>query len=548
MIPTATLLVGFSGEIIWPLGKISLFVKIGDEEHSTSTWMNFMVVRSPSPFNGIIGRPRVRRIQAVPSTTHGMLKFPITEGTITLRSSRIILLECIMVSEPGTPQPVIDQVKEEKIQHRLNIREGCLLVRQKKIWQAPERSKAICEEVEKLVEAGIMKEVHYHGWLSNPVMGTFLGYKVDADGLRVSSDKGPEVNYTPMEKLILALILSNPEVTRRLLKWRFELEKHDIHYRPRTFNATNNEAEYEDLIAGLRIAEQIGVKNLQANVDSKLVANQKKLQGKGHSSQSGKENYVLREIHKGSCSMHAGSRSVVAKSLRSGYYWPTMHADARKLIRECSSSGPFPKGPGKVKFLIVAMDYFTKWIEAKLVATITGAQVKKFVWDNTICRFGLPGEIISDNRKQFKDNPFKDWCEKLCIRQCFASVKHPQANGLVERENRSLSEGIKASNEETPFSLTYDTETVIPVEIGMPTLRTAEVDMIKNNEALEVNLDHLEERREHAAIQEAKSKANMEKYYNARVRSTRFRPGDIVYRSNEASRAEDGGKLGPKWE
>nr|GEZ61167.1 reverse transcriptase domain-containing protein [Tanacetum cinerariifolium] len=55
------------------------------------------------------------------------------------------------------------------------------------------------------------------------------------------------------------------------------------------------------------------------------------------------------------------------------------------------------------------MDYFTKWIEAKAVATITGSQVKKFVWDNIVCRFGLPGEIVSDNGKQFSDKPFKDW-------------------------------------------------------------------------------------------------------------------------------------------
>ncbi|GJS64063.1 reverse transcriptase domain-containing protein [Tanacetum coccineum] len=152
-------------------------------------------------------------------------------------------------------------------------------------------------------------------------------------------------------------------------------------------------------------------------------------------------NYVLREIHEGSCSMLAGTRSVVAKALRTGYYWLTMHKDARALIK---ASGPFPEGPGKVKFLIVAMDYFTKWIEAKLVATITGNQVKKFVWENIVCRFGLPGEIISDNGKQFRDNPFRDWCEKLCIQQHFASVKHPQTNGLVERANRSLGEGIKA--------------------------------------------------------------------------------------------------------
>ncbi|GJR15831.1 reverse transcriptase domain-containing protein [Tanacetum coccineum] len=608
--------------------------------------------------------------------------------------------------------------------------------------------------------------------------------------------RGPEVNYTPMEKLVLALLsaskrlkryfqahtvvvitnqpikqlLSSSEISGRMLKWKFELEGYDIQYRPRTaikgqiladfiverpeeespdelmaepevlpepwtlftdgsscvdgsgagliltnpegaeftyamrfrFEATNNEAEYEALIAGLRIAEQMGIKNLQANVDSRLVANQ--VNGSYIAKESGmvqylnkvktlaksfkefsikqiprsenkkadalskiastsfahlnkqvlveelkeksinekeildiveeegntwmtpiceyltkeilpedkkkaravrrkaaryamingtlykksflgpwlrcvgplQANYVLREIHEGSCSMHSGPRSVVAKVIQTGYYWPTMHKDARNLIRECNDyiAGPFPEGPGKVKFLIVAIDYFTKWIEAKAVATITGNQVKKFVWDNIVCRFGLPGEIISDNGKQFRDNPFKDWCEKLCIRQCFASVKHPQANGLVERANRSLGEGIKArldekskdwieelphvlwahrtmiksSNGETPFSLTYGTEAVIPAEIGMPTLRTAEIDLTKNNEALGINLDLIEERREQAAIQEAKSKKKMEKYYNSRVRGASFKPGDMVYRSNEASHAKDEGKLGPKWE
>ncbi|GJS86224.1 reverse transcriptase domain-containing protein [Tanacetum coccineum] len=585
--------------------------------------------------------------------------------------------------------------------------------------------------------------------------------------------RGPKINYTPMEKLVLALLsaskrlkryfhahtivvitdqpirqlLSKSEISGRMLKWKFELEGYDIQYRPRTsikgqiladfiverpdeespdelmaepeelpepwalftdgsscidgsragliltnpegveftyamrfrFEATNNEAEYEALIAGLRIAEQMGLKNLQANVDSHLVANQvngsyiakdsgmvqylekvktlasnfKKFSIKQVPRSENKKadalskiastsfahlskqvlveelketsihekevlaiveeegqtwmtpiceyltkeilpedkkkarvvrrkasrytminetlykkpflgpwlrcvgplqaNYVFREIHEGSCSMHSGPRFVVAKAIRTGYYWPTMHTDARKLIRECNDcqvhrpiprnsqqnltpitspwpfykweidiAGPFPEGPGKVKFLIVAIDYFTKWIEAKPVATITDNQVKKFVWDNIVCRFGLPGEIISDNGKQFHDNPFKDWCEKLCIRQCFASVKHPQANGLVERANRSLGEGIKArlderskvwigelshilwahrtmiksSNGETPFSLTYGTKAVIPAEIGMPTLRTAEVDLTKNDEALKINLDLIEEKRE----------------------------------------------------
>nr|GFA46934.1 reverse transcriptase domain-containing protein [Tanacetum cinerariifolium] len=225
-------------------------------------------------------------------------------------------------------------------------------------------------------------------------------------------------------------------------------------------------------------------------------------------------NYVLREIYEGLYGMHAGPRSVVAKALRSGYYWPAMHTDARNLISECNNcqvyrpvrrnpqkkltpitspwpfykwgidiARPFSEGLGKVKFLILTMDYFTKWIEARPVATITGAQVKKFAWNNIVCRFGLPGEIVSENEKQFRDNPFKDWCEKL----------------------------------------------MIPAKIGMPTLRTAEVDMVKNNEALGIILDLLEEKREQAAIQEARNKAKMERYYNAKVRSTSFRPGDFVY-------------------
>ncbi|GJS00377.1 hypothetical protein Tco_0316885 [Tanacetum coccineum] len=98
---------------------------------------------------------------------------------------------------------------------------------------------------------------------------------------------------------------------------------------------------------------------------------------------------------------------------------------------------------------------------------------------------------------------------------------------------------IKSSNGDTPFSLTYGTEAVIPAEIGMPTIRTAKVDLVQNNEALEINLDLLEERREEAAIRKAKSKAKMEKYYNAKVRNTSFKPGDLVYRNNDAIERKD---------
>ncbi|GJW17224.1 reverse transcriptase domain-containing protein [Tanacetum coccineum] len=108
MVPATAPLIGFSGEIIWPLGQISLLVKIGDEEHATSALMNFVVVRSASPYNGIIGRPGIRKIQAVPSTAHGLLKFPVEGGILTIRSNKIVTIECTSVAGPTGQPPAIN--------------------------------------------------------------------------------------------------------------------------------------------------------------------------------------------------------------------------------------------------------------------------------------------------------------------------------------------------------------------------------------------------------------------------------------------------------
>nr|GFA29087.1 hypothetical protein [Tanacetum cinerariifolium] len=156
LIPATTPLIGFSGEIIWPIEQIQLLVKIKDKEHSASAWMNFMVVRSQSLYNGNIERLGFKKLQTVPSIAHGMLKILVEEGVITLKSSKL----------------------------------------------APR------------------------------------------NGSRTE------------------LILINPEGMEFTYALRFR------------FDATNNKAEYEALMVGLRIAEQMGVKNLQENMDSHLVANQ----------------------------------------------------------------------------------------------------------------------------------------------------------------------------------------------------------------------------------------------------------------------------------
>ncbi|GJT64887.1 hypothetical protein Tco_1016367 [Tanacetum coccineum] len=102
MVPATTSLTGFSGETIWPLEQLRLLVNIGDAEHSTKAWMNFMIVRSLSPYNGMIGRPGIREIQEVPSTAQGMLKFPVNGGIVTIRSTILTPTECATIA--ATPK------------------------------------------------------------------------------------------------------------------------------------------------------------------------------------------------------------------------------------------------------------------------------------------------------------------------------------------------------------------------------------------------------------------------------------------------------------
>lgn len=82
-----------------------------------------------------------------------------------------------------------------------------------------------------------------------------------------------------------------------------------------------------------------------------------------------------------------------------------------------------------------------------------------------------------------------------------------------------LQEMPRTSTGETPYSLVFDAEAVIPAEIGVHSIRTQTFDLVTNSEGLLTNLDPLEEKRNQAWIQEAKYKASMAKYYNQRVKT-----------------------------
>ena len=163
--------------------------------------------------------------------------------------------------------------------------------------------------------------------------------------------------------------------------------------------------------------------------------------------------------------------------------------------------GPLPPLQGGNKFAVVAIEYFTRWIEAKPLATITLETVKKFFWQNIICRFGVPRTLTVDNGKQFDLDKFKEFCRSIGTKIAFASVYHPESNGKVEGANRVIFSAISKTLfnlrkgkwvEElpkvvwshntiasrttgfTPFKLLYGEEAMLPEEIKHQSLRVTQ--------------------------------------------------------------------------
>jgi len=153
---------------------------------------------------------------------------------------------------------------------------------------------------------------------------------------------------------------------------------------------------------------------------------------------------IMAELHEGICGSHVGGRSLASKVILAGFFWPTVkencarhwHKAPLEELRSIYSPwpfhtwgidilGPFPLAIRQMKYLIVAIEYFTKWIEAEPVAQITAHKVQHFVWKNIVCRFGIPRRLISDNGTQFASQQLRNLCTEIGIKQVFASVEHP---------------------------------------------------------------------------------------------------------------------------
>jgi transposase InsO family protein len=315
---------------------------------------------------------------------------------------------------------------------------------------------------------------------------------------------------------------------------------------------------------------------------------------------------LLFDIHEGVCGHHAAPRSLVGKAFRQGFYWPTAVNDARDIVRSCQGCqyfarqthvpaqelqnipitwpfavwgidllGPFARAPGGYTHLFVAVDKFTKWVEAKPVSSVTAGQAKIFLKD-IVFRFGVPNSIITDNGTQFTGKPFLDFCDAFQIKIDWAAVAHPRTNGQAERANGMILQGLKPRifdplreaagrwAEEvpsvlwslrttpsratglTPFYTVYGAEAVLPTELDFGSPRVRNYDPEVSERARQDAVDQVDEAREAALLQSAKYQQALRRYHSKHVMPRGFEQGDLVLRRVQSNKGKH--KLSAPWE
>ncbi|XP_073262690.1 uncharacterized protein [Populus alba] len=237
---------------------------------------------------------------------------------------------------------------------------------------------------------------------------------------------------------------------------------------------------------------------------------------------------ALQEIHEGICATHASGHVMAKQMQRSGYFWMTMEKDCIDYVRKChkcqvysdkinvpptslfnmTSSCPFamwgidvigpinPKTNNRHQFILVAIDYFTKWVEASSYAHVTQKVVKCFIEKDLICRYGSPEKIVTDNVQNFNGKIITELCAKWKIKHSNSSPYRPKMNGVVEAANKNIKKiiqkmvvtykdwhemlpfalhayrtTVRTFTRATPYSLIFGMEAVMPLEVEIPSLR-----------------------------------------------------------------------------
>ncbi len=249
---------------------------------------------------------------------------------------------------------------------------------------------------------------------------------------------------------------------------------------------------------------------------------------------------IMKEIHEGECGEHQGWKKLHQQLLILGYFWPSMKRDAAEFVKSCHTCqvhsnlilthptslqnmttpwpfytwgldliGPINPPSNGCIWILVAMEYFTKWVKAIPLKKAIGAAVANFIKEQIVCRFGIPHRIISNNGTPFINKNVRRMVEQYGIKHRRSTPYYTQGNGQAEATNRvllrilskmvfehnggwsmhlldtlwSYRNSIKTTTCFSPFCLVYGTEAMSPAELIIPTAR------IIQRQELELDVD-----------------------------------------------------------
>ncbi|GJU18314.1 reverse transcriptase domain-containing protein [Tanacetum coccineum] len=313
---------------------------------------------------------------------------------------------------------------------------------------------------------------------------------------------------------------------------------------------------------------------------------------------------ILKACHEGPTGGHHSANLTARKVFDAGFFWPTIYRDAHTMIKSCDTCqrqgkisqrdempqnaiqvceifdvwgidfmGPFPSSHGN-KYILVAVDYLSKWVEAKALPTNDARVVVKFL-KSLFARFGTPRAIISDRGTHFCNDQFAKVMSKYGVTHRLATAYHPQTSGQVEVSNRGLKRILERTVGEnraswsdklddalwafrtafktpigcTPYKLVYGKSCHLPIELEHKAywaLKHANFDLKTAGDHRKLQLNELNELRDQAYENSLIYKERTKKLHDSKIKNRIFNVGDRVLLFNSRLKIFSG-KLKTRW-
>jgi hypothetical protein len=309
---------------------------------------------------------------------------------------------------------------------------------------------------------------------------------------------------------------------------------------------------------------------------------------------------ILWMSHNHETSGHFGEEATYNR-IKSRFYWKNMKEDIKSYVKACDTCqrrgntkipgplypikvgqpfdrigidivGPLPKTDQNNRYIVTAIDYLTKWTEARALEKATAEEVARFIFEDIICRHGCPKIILSDRGTHFVNKIITSLCERFMIKHKLSTPYHPQTNGMVERFNRTLCETLAKISEKdnqwdfhlsaalfayrtnkqnttkfTPFYLIYGRDVILPID----DLTTSQDEDNQHQNLMKRTyeiIDTLEDVRREALNNIEQSQSKQKERFDSKLKKKKsFNIGDKVLLKDSAKEKQWSGKLDPKW-